>query len=146
MHVLGVLLIKHPELAKSPQEALSLLETGAGLGSWKSSIVLGVLSRDGNGVPVDPATAYYHFQIAMLQGGEAAKKLLGLDMKSLSEKLTPDQMQKISSNADIWFQQRQSALAVVYKDGKDGKRFPVWGRAVDDEGLHGGKLLPPPGV
>jgi TPR repeat protein len=45
MHSLAVLLIHHPELARSPDEAVHLLEFAANVGYWRSSLVLGVLVR-----------------------------------------------------------------------------------------------------
>src|SRR5205814_348855 len=56
-HQLGVILVKKPELAASPQEAPALLKEAAEAGEWRSSVALGLLSRDGMGVPVDPRTA-----------------------------------------------------------------------------------------
>ena len=74
--VLGLLLVNHPDLAKSPQEARFSLEFASNAGFWKSSVVLGVLARDWKGTAADLEAAYYHFQVAALQGGEAAKRLL----------------------------------------------------------------------
>jgi TPR repeat protein len=69
MHSLGLLLVNHPELSQNPQQSHALLEAAANAGSWKSSVALAVLARDGRGVPVDPKAAYFHFRIATLQGG-----------------------------------------------------------------------------
>ena len=43
MHSLGLLLVNHPELKPDPRKAGALLEAAANAGSWKSSIVLGIL-------------------------------------------------------------------------------------------------------
>jgi TPR repeat protein len=108
--------------------------------------VLGVLAREGDGVPLDPAAAYYHFQIAILQGGEPAKHLLGNDVIDLSSKLKAEQTRELTSNANTWFRGRQAALVFVLKDGKNWKQFHACGRTAQDEGVHAGQLLPPPAV
>ncbi len=144
MYSLGVLLTKHPELAISPQEARSYLQTAADSGSWKASIVLGVLERDGMGVPVNHANAFYRFQIAILQGGDAAKRLLVNDLAKLNGELPDDETRNLTANANAWFSDRKSNLDFVYKDGTKSKRFPSMGIMANDEGVHGGQLLPPP--
>ena len=68
MHSLGLLLVNHPELKQDPQQSRTLLDMAANAGSWKSSIVLGILARDGRGVPADNKAAYFHFRVAVLQG------------------------------------------------------------------------------
>jgi TPR repeat protein len=73
-----------------------------------SSILLGVLARDGNGVPRNDRAAYYHFRVASLQGGDAAAKLLENDLRNLSVKLGPVQAQAIASQAGV-----DSAFRVV---------------------------------
>ena len=77
----------------------------------------------------DREAAYYHFQIAVLQGGETAEALLQADLNHLSQKLTPDRAAEITTNANSWFQQHRLALAFVYKDGDKSKQFPVYARA-----------------
>jgi hypothetical protein len=68
-HRLGVLLIDHPELSRSADEALVVLGDAANAGTWQASVLLGILARDGTGRPADPAAAYFHFRVAALQGG-----------------------------------------------------------------------------
>ncbi|MGA9669668.1 MAG: tetratricopeptide repeat protein [Terracidiphilus sp.] len=144
MHLLGFLLVNHPDLAKSPQEARSLLETASSAGSWKSSALLGILARDGINMAADHEAAYYRFQIAILQGGEEAKRLLANDLKALSATLTNEQDETIASNADAWFQQHRLALNFIYKDAENSIRFPASARAVAEGEAHGGQLIPPP--
>jgi len=144
MHSLGVLLIEHPELARSPQEARHLLETAADAGSWKASIVLGVLARDGIGTPVNSAEAFYHFQIAALQGGDQARILLTNDFTRLSSMLGNVQTQELTTKASTWFQKRPVALAFVHVDSGDRKHLPAWGRAIGEDGMPAGRLFPVP--
>jgi len=144
MYSLGLLLTAHPELARSPDEVRISLETAAGNGSWKSSAVLGILAREGNGVAQNPAAAYYHFQVAILQGGEPAQHLLVNDLGELSKKLSAEQTRELTSNAATWFQQHHLSLAFVNKDGENQKHFSVRGRATDDEGMLAERMIPPP--
>ena len=91
MYALGLLLARNPGLSKSPDEAITLLNDSANAGTWKSSLVLGVLARDGQAGPQDSGAAYYHFRVAVLQGGEDAKKRLESDIRRLSSSLGPAQ-------------------------------------------------------
>ncbi len=146
MYKLGFLLIQHPELAKSPQEARTSLEAAANAGSWKASVTLGILARDGAGVPVEPAEAYYRFQVAILQGGEVAKRFVAPELIKLSAKLTPEQTSELTSRANSWFHERPVKLDSLYHGSGNWWQFPAWGSATEDDGLHSGQLLPsPPG-
>ena len=91
MHSLGLLLVNHPELKQDPQQSLALLETAANAGSWKSSIVLGILARDGRGMPIDNKAAYFHFRVAVLQGGAEANHLMKRDIDTLAAKIGADE-------------------------------------------------------
>ncbi len=145
MHSLGLILINHPELAKSEQEAGGLLHTASAAGSWRSTVLLGVLARDGRGAPPDAEAAYYDFQLAMLQGGETAKRLLANDIDTLAAKLGGERAAAISLNANEWFKQHPSVLAFIGKSGESNKRFPTMARTLADAEVHAGQLvLPPP--
>src|ERR1700722_1161093 len=144
MHSLGLLLVNHSELTKSQQEAPSMLEAAANAGSWKSSVLLGVLARDGRGVPEDSKAAYYHFQVATLQGGEPAMRLVSNDVAMLSKKLGPTQTQVLDSKANIWYQQHHVTLLFVYRTGDKRERFPASALAAPVNGLHAGQLLSAP--
>src|SRR5579863_1478266 len=102
-HELGLLLVRNPALAASPQEALELLNDAAAAGNWRSSVLLGVLERDGLGVPVDIEAAYYHFRIAKLQGGKQANQLIARDLDLLSTQLGSERTQAIDGQASQWF-------------------------------------------
>jgi uncharacterized protein len=125
MHSLALVLINHPELARSPQEASSLLETAAAAGYWRSSVTLGLLARDGKSVPEDNKSAYYHFQVAILQGGAPVQDLLRRDTGKLAAALGAEQSEAIDSDANIWFQQHHLAFTFVNKTSYKGKLFPV---------------------
>jgi hypothetical protein len=142
MHTLGLLLTNHPELTDSRQEARQLLEAAANAGSWKSSAVLGILARDKVGDSPGPESAFYHFQIAILQGGEAAKRLLSNDLMMVTRKLTEERKDALASEANAWFGQHKTALAFVFKDAEHEKRFPASALTVAPEGIHAGMLVP----
>lgn len=144
MHSLGLLLVNHTELAKSPQEATSHLEAAANAGSWKSSVVLGLLARDGKGVAADSKVAYYHFQVAILQGGEPAMRLVQSNIQALTYKLGTQQTKVLDSDANAWYEHHQVPLLFVYKDGDKRQRFPASALAVSTGSLHAGQLLSTP--
>jgi len=146
MHSLGLILVNHPELARSAEEARTVLQAASQAGSWRSTVLIGVLARDGRGEPADNETAYYDFQLALLQGGDAARKLLANDIDVLSRKLTAERSSALTANAGDWFRQHPTLLAFVGKNGESNKRFPTLARAPVDSDLHAGRLvLLPPG-
>ncbi len=142
-HQLGIVLVKHPELASSPQEASTLLKEAAEAGEWRSSVALGLLSRDGMaGVPADPRAAYYHYRVAALQGGEQARAVVANDLEALSARLGPEQKAAMDADAGAWYESHHLALMFVVKDGAKWKDFPAYGLANPEEGMYAGRLIP----
>jgi uncharacterized protein len=141
IHSLGLLLVNHPDIATSPQEGPSLLETAASAGYWKSSVVLGALARDGKGVHADSKAAYIHFRTAVLQGGESAMSLARYDIAALTKKLGTQQAAALDADANTWYGRHNTSLLFVYKDGDKRQRFPASALAVSTAGLHAGQLL-----
>ena len=111
IHSLALLLVHHPELAKSPQESQHLLEYAENAGYWRSSLLLGVLARDGNGMPADPKVAYYHFRVAIRQGDKTAHDLLNFDVNRLTATLGTKQTEAIDADANSWFEQHHLTRA-----------------------------------
>jgi TPR repeat protein len=144
MYSLGMLLAKHPELSHSSQDARSLLAAAADAGSWKASVALGVLARDGNGEAADQEAAYYHFKVASLQGGEAAQRILAKDFSNLSVQLPAERQRALASNANNWFDQHHLTLVFVPKDRDNWRQFLASPLTADDEGAHGAQLTPLP--
>ena len=142
MHALGLLLINHPELKQTLEQARTLLETAANAGSWKSSIVLAILARDGQGTPVDYQSAYFHFRLAGLQGGTEAEHLIKHDLDSMAGKIGPAESRDQSSAAKNWFQHHSVTLAFVYKEGSQKRIFPAAAVASAPAGSVAGQLLP----
>jgi uncharacterized protein len=114
VHTLAMLLINHPELNKSTN-AVQLLETAANSGNWRSSVALGILSRDGKFTSPDKKAAYYHFQVASRQGGQEATQLLAHDVRELEKVLSPEVQSQVRSDADTWYAQHHVALLYVIK-------------------------------
>ncbi len=144
MHSLGLLLVRNPALARSPGETTELLSKAANAGSWRSSMLLGILARDGNGVPKDSTAAYYHFRVACLQGGDEPKKFLATDLQILSIRLGSFQAQTVGSEAEQWFSQHHFALAFVDREGGTPDTFPALALAVPGSGEHASELLKSP--
>src|SRR5437763_6327027 len=145
MHSLGLLLVNHAEITPAtPNESRTLLETAANAGSWKSSVVLGIIARDGRGVPVDYKDAYYHFRVAVLQGRSEAEKLIKKDLDIMATRISQEDSQTVASAANTWFEQHSIHLIYVYKQGTERHDFPMVGIALAPDGS-AGQLLPPPG-
>ncbi len=142
MHQLGLLLVRNPELAKNPAETLTLLNDAANAGSWKSSMLLGVLARDGNGVPRNAGTAYFQFRVAVLEGGDEAEKLLKNDLQLLATELGADRTAEIDAQAEGWRQRHHTVLEFVYKQGENETGFPAYALAAPENGTHTAQLIP----
>ena len=63
-----------------PGEAPALLERRSQCRLVDSSMLLGVLARDGKDVPRDASSAYFQFRVAVLEGGDEAEKRLKNDL------------------------------------------------------------------
>jgi uncharacterized protein len=144
MHLLGFLLVRNPALAKSPDEAVALLNESAAAGTWRSSVVLGILARDGNGVPASASAAYYHFRVAALQGGDEAKTFVEHDLETLSGVLGPSQTSLVDAQAQQWSQQHHMVLEFMFKEGENGTSFPAYALAAPTPGVHAVRLMPAP--
>jgi TPR repeat protein len=142
MHSLGLLLVNHPELKQSPGQSRALLETAANAGSWKSSVVLGILARDGRGTPADIKTAYYHFSVSVLQGGAEADHFIRREMDTIAAKIGAEDAQKLTSAANMWYGHHSLVLAFVYKEGSVPHDFPTAALANASDGSFAGQLVP----
>lgn len=129
MHALAMLLNSHPELAHSQKEQRALLEKAAKAGNWRSSVMLGILARDGQRdgktVKADPAAAYYHFRVAAMQGGAAGRKLLTRDLDTLAAQIGTEQEAALNSKAEAWYPRHQFAFVFILKMNDPSRYFPV---------------------
>lgn len=124
MYALGVLQVKHPEIAqKKPGEALALLERAAEAGTWQSSAALGTLARDGRGRPRDIAEAFRWFAIAVRQGGTEADALMRASMEKCRAALGAEQQEAELRAADSWLAEHPRADLFVFEDMHS--HFPV---------------------
>ena len=143
-HQLALELIQEPELARSPNEGITVLEEAAAAGFWRSSVVLGVLYRDGHEVTQDKKAAYYHFRIAMLQARNETATLLKNDISVLSSELDPSQIEALDREAAAWAQQHSRHFEYVDLQGEDQRAFPVFALEYPENGKHAGLLLGAP--
>ena len=143
-HQLGLEMIRTPEFSGSSNEAIRLLEEAAFDGYWKSSAALGVLSRDGKGVPRDNKVAYYHFRIAALQGREKAASVLANDLRTISAKLDPIQVEELDQEANDWFQKHNRSLDFVNLQNDYANNFPAFSLGQQQKDIHAALLLEAP--
>ena len=125
IHQLGLLLVNHPDLAGSTQEAVPLLREASSAGCWKSSAVLGILARDGRSMPADPALASYYFHLAVLQGDQAARHYIAGDLAAIARKISSREDSARATQAAQWFQQHQVPMLFVYREKEQQKNFPI---------------------
>jgi TPR repeat protein len=125
MHSLGLLMVNHPEITQQEGEAHRWLESAAEGGSYRASIVLGILSRDGRGVPKDNAAAYRWFTVSSKQGGEPAEALLRADMKLARKILTSEQQQEAERAAQEWLSAHPNHDIFLHSDGMNYAYFPM---------------------
>ena len=140
-HELALRLVRKPEFLSAPGEALENLQKASQVGFWKSTVVLGVLYRDGRGVQKDPETAYLQFRIAALQGGESAAKLVKNDLHVLEAVLDPAHIQGLADKAADWAASHDRRLQFApYQAG--GKGQGTFALAYPEAGLHAGRMFP----
>lgn len=139
-HELALRLIRQSDQSLQ-EEALEQLQDASSLGFWKSSVVLGVLYRDGRGVAKDAETAYLHFRIAALQGGDSAKKMVQNDIRVLAPELGASRVSALDAKAADWISTHNRKLEFIRFPGGD-KSFPTLALAYPENGAHAGRLFP----
>ena len=144
MYSLGLLLVNDPDRARSPQEILALLDKATEAGMWKSSVIQGVLARDGKLVPLDSKSAYLHFRIAALQGGSVGESVVHNDIMVLSAKLGPEEAANLDSEASAWVREHHTVLEIIPKDSTKWDRLSGYALSVPDDGDHAGAMIPMP--
>jgi hypothetical protein len=141
MHSLGLLLVNHPELKQTAEQSRTLLEAASAAGSWKSSIVLGILARDGRGTPVDYRDAYFHFRLAVLQGGVEAEHVIKHDLEKMAVRIGDQERQTQVAAADEWYAHHSLRLVYIYKN-KTARDFPGAAVTYAPDGTFAGQLVP----
>lgn len=140
-HQLALQIIRNSDPASPSHEALDLLQEASSEGFWKSTLVLGILDRDGRGVAKDKEAAYYHFRAAELQGGENAARLLANDMRILTSELGESKLQALNEKAAAWVKNHDRPLEYAYMPGTKTKDLPAFVLANPEEGNHSGMLV-----
>lgn len=142
-HQLALELIRNEKGAHSASsnEAIRLLEEASADGFWKSSAVLGILYRDGQGTPMDKQAAYYDFRIATLQGGENASTLLANDLEALKESLGDREKLDLDAKATSWATEHSIALEYVNAPHGMEQTFPDLATAYPQGDAHAGKAF-----
>ncbi len=107
-------------------------------------MTLGILAREGRGMPADRKSAYYHFLIATFQGGEVASTLVVNDLRILGEEIGATQTEAISSDASAWFQKHKTPLQFIFKDGGSWKQFPLLAVEFPEGDVHAGRIVATP--
>jgi TPR repeat protein len=125
MHSLGLVLVNHPEVNQQSGEALHWLQTAAEGGAYRSSIILGILARDGRGVPKDELASYQWFTIAVKQGGPAAEKLLANDLSAARKALAADQQSQAEKAALAWVDAHPHEDIYLHGDVLNLAYFPL---------------------
>jgi TPR repeat protein len=123
IHALGVLLVNHPGLSQAPQEPANLLLFAAGVGSWQSSAVLGMLARDGRLLPKDPRAAYRWYRIAVLQGGSEAETYLRPGLRRMAQIVTDSAA--VDQEAAEWLRMHSHHDLFVLRNERNSKYFPI---------------------
>ncbi len=138
----GLLMLNHPELGGSLDEAVRLINAAAEAGIWKSSLVLGVLARDGRGQPKDDRLAYYHFRVAVAEGGDPARAVLSQDLAALSQRLTAEQRQSADTEAQNWADKHRTPLQLISTGKESWARGSASALSSPVDGAHAGTLIP----
>jgi hypothetical protein len=123
MHGAGLLLVNHPDVTQSPEEATNLLLSAAYAGYWQSSAVLGMLARDGRRMPQDQRVAYRWFCIAVMQGGSPAETYLRPDLQRMARSLAD--AASVQQEAAAWQHIHPNRDLFVYTNEMNPKYFPI---------------------
>ena len=111
-----------------------------------SSMLLGIMARDGKAIPADRKLAYYYFQVAAHQGGEEALRKVAYEIRKLESELEPEVQEELTATANGWASQHHVALLHIYKKKRNSQNFPAVAIAIAPERSFVGKLIPlPPG-
>ncbi len=134
-HDLGLLLLHHSELAKTTDEPVELFQTAAQGGVWRSSVMLGILERDGLLVPKDERVAYRWFRIASTQGGAEAARLVNPDLQRLAAALGEYDQAAAEDESSAWLATHKDVDVLRLR--RQAGEIPIhWG--ANNTALHAG--------
>jgi len=144
MHALGLLLVREPELVQVHDQPVALLKEASEAGSWRASLILGVLYRDGRGVPADRRTAYYEFALSKRQAGGAADTVVATDLQIVGGQLGKAQADAVEAEVSAWYQKHHIPLEFVYKDAENWRKFPLFAVEYPESEVHAGRIVTRP--
>jgi len=144
MHALGLLLVREPELAQPNDQPVTLLKEASEAGSWRASLILGVLYRDGRGVPADRRTAYYEFALSKRQAGGAADAVVASDLQIVGGQLGTAQTDAVEGEVSAWYEKHHIPLEFVYKDAENWRKFPLFAVEYPESEVHAGRIVTRP--
>lgn len=101
---LGLSLAHNPDRVQTADESATALEEAASAGTWRASLFLGVYAYNGTLGPRDRQRAYFWLQIAILQGGEEARRLSATFVDSLTRELGTAETGDLDAKAKQWFE------------------------------------------
>ena len=125
MHHLGMLLINHPRFSLQPGEAVQMLTKAADAGSWRSSLSLAILCKEGQYAPANLGMAYRWFLIAAQQGGSEAEKWVKSDLAIIRTKLDPIERDTIEKDANSWLLQHPHQDIYKFPGGLEHAYYPL---------------------
>lgn len=144
MHALGLLLVREPTLIEAHDQPVTLLKEASEAGSWKASVILGVLYRDGRGVPADRRTAYYEFALSKRQARGAADAIVAPDLQIVGGQLGKAQADAIEAEVSAWYEKHHIPLEFVYKDAENWRKFPLFAVEYPESEVHAGRIVTRP--
>lgn len=141
-HQLALELIhrEKPVPSASYDEAIDLLQKASADGFWRSSAILGILYRDGQGMQQDKQAAYYHFRIAELQGGNEATALLAREVERLKKDLGGPELLTLDEKATVWAKDHSRSLEYVGVPRGLEQTFPALAVESPTSDAHAGVL------
>ena len=143
IHALGLFLTRNPSFIRSKSEVTALLNQSASAGVWQSSMLLGVIARDGIASVPDQQAAYYHFRVAAIQGGDKIAKLAGSDLDKLAAVIGLEKSRTLDEQAREWASSHAIRLEFVDQREDNQSKYPALALAAPQDGNHTLQLLPP---
>lgn len=142
MYLLGLIAVNHPESNVPHDEVLRLLRDASDAGTWKASVILGILFRNGNWVQQDRVEAYRYFKRAALQGDDSVEGYVHNDLQVLTTNLDSGTLEKLDSEAAEWENKHAVPLEMI---GKGLKIVPLsaYASSSNSPSQHAGALASP---
>jgi TPR repeat protein len=112
---LGIMLLNNPPLARSEDEPIKLLEDASNAGDWRAAVALGDSAVSGYRATKDSVRAFYFYKLALLEGGDPARKTVAPKLESLAPSLSETQKAEAAEQAQSWVEQHRAPLMFVLR-------------------------------